>query len=175
MRFTRRHVLKSCGTILASAAASGGYNHSLATDTVGLAPADDDWPWWRGPSWSNCAVGGAPPLEWGPSKNVIWKSRIRGQGHATPCVSRDRIFLATADEEKGDVSRLFVTTGHTGRQLWHTRAHRGGFMNKHKKNSHASATTACDGERVFAVFYRDEAIWVTAFDLGRQRLTGRRR
>ncbi len=162
-RCTRRHLLKSCATTITSAAVAGWSSHSHATGTAVFASADDDWPWWRGPSWNNCAVGDVPPLQWSPSKNVIWRFRVPGQGHATPCIFGDRIFLATANEEK-EIQSLVCCDRASGRELWHTAAHRGGFMNKHKKNSHASATPACDGERVFTVFFRDEAIWVTAFD-----------
>ena len=97
-----------------------------------VAPADDDWPWWRGPSWNNCAVGDVPPLQFSPSKNVIWKFRVPGLGHATPCIFHQRIFLATADEEK-ETQSVVCCDRSTGRELWHTQAHRGGFMNKHKK------------------------------------------
>ena len=163
-RWTRRHLLKSCGTTLTAAVIPSWSRDSLAVDAAPVTLAEDDWPWWRGPSWNNCATGDVPPLQWTPSKNVIWKFRVPGQGHATPCIFRDRIFLATADEEK-EIQSLVCCDRSTGRELWHTPAHRGGLMKKHKKNSHASASPACDGERIFAVFFRDEAIWVTAFDL----------
>jgi outer membrane protein assembly factor BamB len=35
----------------------------------------------------------------------------------------------------------------------------------HRQNSHASATAACDGERVFATFIHDGGLWVTAANL----------
>ena len=159
---TRRFLLKSCGALLASAAASWS-NDCIARDPAPVTPADDDWPWWRGPSWNNHAVGKVPPLEWSPTKNVIWKSPVAGQGHATPCLFRDRIFLATANEKK-EIQSLVCCDRATGRELWHTEVHRGGLMNRHKKNSHASATPACDGTHVFTVFYREESIWATAID-----------
>jgi len=36
---------------------------------------------------------------------------------------------------------------------------------KHQNNSHASATPACDGERVFFPSLFDDALWVTAFEI----------
>ena len=54
----------------------------------------------------------------------------------------------------------------TGRQRWQTDVNHGNFMpNSHPHNSHASATSACDGERVFSVFIHDRGLWVTATDL----------
>ena len=35
----------------------------------------------------------------------------------------------------------------------------------HVQNSHASATPACDGERLFSVFIHDRGLWITATDL----------
>jgi hypothetical protein len=58
----------------------------------------------------------------------------------------------------------------TGRELWKVDVHTGGFDRRgHQKSSQASATVACDGQRVFANFLHDGAIYTTALDLdGRQ-------
>ncbi len=56
----------------------------------------DQWPQWRGPLGCGVAPRGNPPLTWGENKNVRWKTAIPGQGHSTPVVWGDRIFITTA-------------------------------------------------------------------------------
>jgi outer membrane protein assembly factor BamB len=146
----------------ALAVASVGTYAAIAAAPQGIS-GDTDWPWWRGPRWNGHAVGKAPPLDFGPTKNVLWKTPIAGRGHATPCVVGKLVFLSTADEAKQTQS-LIACDRASGEVVWQRQLHAGGLGEKHEKNSHASATPAGDGERVYAVFHRDEAVWVTALD-----------
>jgi outer membrane protein assembly factor BamB len=59
----------------------------------------EDWPWWRGPNSDNTSAGGQVPTVWSETENVLWKVTIPGQGHGSPSVVGNQIFLATADEE----------------------------------------------------------------------------
>ncbi len=54
------------------------------------------WPQWRGPQASGVAPHGDPPIEWNENKNVRWKTEIPGQGHATPIVWGDTVFVTSA-------------------------------------------------------------------------------
>lgn len=123
-----------------------------------------DWPFWRGPNKSG-AVADKVPLVWSETKNVVWKAKVAGRGHASPIVVGSRVFLATADEERSIQSVLCYDRA-TGKELWRKDLHEGGFDGRfHKKNTRASSTLACDGERVFATFYNKGDIWATALDL----------
>ena len=62
------------------------------------ADHDGDWPQWRGPHANGVAPGADPPVEWGEGKNIKWKVEIPGQGHASPIVLGDRVFILTAIE-----------------------------------------------------------------------------
>ena len=53
---------------------------------------------------------------------------------------------------------------------WASRIHEEGFMFRHGKNSHASATPACDGTRVFVATINSGALVVTAIDFDGTRL-----
>ena len=55
-----------------------------------------DWPQWRGPHANGVAPHADPPVEWSESKNVRWKVEIPGEGHASPIVWGDRVFILTA-------------------------------------------------------------------------------
>ncbi len=54
------------------------------------------WHQWRGPEASGVAPHGDPPIEWNENKNIRWKTEIPGQGHATPIVWGDTVFVTTA-------------------------------------------------------------------------------
>jgi outer membrane protein assembly factor BamB len=126
--------------------------------------AANDWPWWRGPTYDGKSPDRVVPTTWSQTENVAWQVAVPGRGHASPIVCGDRVFLATADEQTQKQS-VMAFDRQSGKPLWTTTAHTGGFMNKHGKNSHASATPACDGERVYSAFINDGALRVTAMDI----------
>ncbi len=57
----------------------------------------DNWPAFRGPSGLGYTTDNNLPLTWGgpDNKNVLWKSPLIGQGHASPIVWNDSLFVAT--------------------------------------------------------------------------------
>lgn len=57
---------------------------------------DKNWPQWRGPAGNGIVLHGAPPLEWNEEKNVKWKVKIDGKGHATPAIWGNKVFVLTA-------------------------------------------------------------------------------
>src|SRR5205085_2517785 len=96
--------------------------------------------------------------------NVVWKTEVPGKGHSSPIVYGNRVFLTTAEEGPASQSVLAFDRK-TGKRLWSTRAHESPFVRKNPKNSHASATPACDGERVYSVFLNRDGLHVTATNL----------
>ena len=78
-------------SVLAACAVTGRPTGSVAD----AAPAG--WPQWRGPTWNGVAAPQAdPPIRWSETENLRWKTRIEGNGHGTPIVWGDRIFLLSA-------------------------------------------------------------------------------
>ena len=138
---------------------------------AGASPGKTDWPWWRGPTRDGVASADEqPPLRWGENENVLWKAKIPGRGHASPTVCGGRIFLATADEAQ-EVQSVLCYKRRNGRPLWKVDVHTGGMDHHgHKKSSQASATVACDGERIFANFVHDGGVYTTALDLAGHQL-----
>ncbi|WP_010586899.1 outer membrane protein assembly factor BamB family protein [Schlesneria paludicola] len=131
-------------------------------------PAADDWPWWRGHNGRNSAAAMADlPIQWSSSENIAWKTSVPGRGHSSPCLWGERLFLTTADDEKQTVS-LLCFDRESGRSLWQTQLHRGGFMESHQKNSQASSTPACDGRSIFVTCAVHGSLWVTAVDFNGQ-------
>lgn len=139
-------------------------------DFPGLA-AQTDWPWWRGPSRNGIAPGSAaPPTKFSEKENVVWNSPVPGRGHSSPIIVGGRIFLTTADDATQAQSVLaFDRT--TGKQLWQREVSRGGFPGSiHSKNTHATPTIACDGQRLFVTFFHHETVQATALDLDGKQL-----
>ncbi len=129
-----------------------------------LVPDKNDWPWWRGAGADGRSHGDNVPTRWSATENIAWRTAVPGRGHASPIVWGDRVYLASADEQ-AEKQLLLAFDRNTGDQIWNREVHQGEFMAKHGKNSHASATPACDGERIYSVFVNHSALNVTATDL----------
>ncbi len=125
-----------------------------------------DWLNWRGPNFNGVAAAGeSPPTRWSTTENIVWKAAVPGRGHASPVVIGDLVVLATAEEQRQEQAVLAFDR-RTGRQAWKTVVSTGRFPDKiHRKNTHASATVASDGQRLFAAFYRNDSIELSALSL----------
>jgi outer membrane protein assembly factor BamB len=55
-----------------------------------------DWPQFRGPLGNGHAVGANVPAEWSEAKNVAWKTPVPGEGHSSPVVAGDQVWLTTS-------------------------------------------------------------------------------
>lgn len=154
--------------VVAVGTAFVGFTPAYAADDLRDFPqlsAASDWPWWRGPSRNGHAHSSAmPPTTWSETEHVIWKTPVPGRGHASPIVVGERIFLATA-EESNETQSVVAFDRAGGKPLWKTEVSRGGFPRIHHNNTHASPTTACDGERVVVVFHNHDMLQVTALSL----------
>ena len=90
------------------------------------------------------------PVEFGPQKNVVWKTSLP-PGHSSPVLSANRIFLTAVDGEK---LLVFCLERETGKILWRREAPRPRKQELHKSNSAASPSIATDGRNVVRVLYR---------------------
>ena len=154
LAFASLFVALSCAWLPAAAAAD---------PQLGLAPypklTASDWPWWRGPDRNGATPPNTSvPTTWSDSRNVAWKANVPGRGHSSPVAVGERIYLTTADERQ-QVHSVLAFDGPTGRQLWKTDVSRGGFpARNHPKNTEATSTLACDGERLYASFYHHDTL-----------------
>ncbi len=143
--------------------------HAAGTDV-----SHDNWPQWRGPLATGAAPRGRPPVVWGENKNIRWKIAVPGQGHATPIVWGDRVFLTAAvphgprveaihDDAPGSHDNLPVTSRHRfvvlalhrsdGRILWQQTVHESlSHEGGHVTGSLASNSPVTDGQRLFVSF-----------------------
>jgi outer membrane protein assembly factor BamB len=131
--------------------------------------AQRDWPWWRGPTRNGIASAAPVPTKFA-AEDALWKAPVPGRGHSSPVVVKDRVYLTTADMQIKSQSVLAFDRG-TGRQLWQVEVSRGGFpAQNHEKNTEATPTIACDGQRLFVTFFHHEKIEATALDLSGNKL-----
>jgi outer membrane protein assembly factor BamB len=167
---------------------------AIALPSVGRpaekARPEDRWPGWRGFG-QGVAADARPPLEWAPSKNVLWKAEIPGRGHSSPIVWGDRLFLTTAIEgevvpgakavkhvadgqefvhpdamgaDRRHTFKLLSLDARDGRLLWERTVWEGTPADsRHKKASFASPTATTDGERVYA-YFGSEGLYAYDFD-----------
>src|SRR5579862_6597738 len=106
----------------------------------------DDWPQFRGPSGSGAGAGAAAPVEWGPGKNVRWRTPLDGTGSSSPIVSRGRVFVTVATE-KGRKRSLVCLDRNAGTLLW-TRTVDAAPEPTQQDNPFCGSTPCTDGERV---------------------------
>jgi outer membrane protein assembly factor BamB len=128
-----------------------------------------DWPMFRGVNGSGVATVSKAPTEFGPARNVVWKTALPF-GHSSPVITGDLIFLTGAeggervDAGRGDKvvdqgGKLFTLCldRKTGKILWRRQAPRPRIERYQKVNSPASPSAATDGTNVF-VFFADYGI-----------------
>jgi outer membrane protein assembly factor BamB len=125
----------------------------VAVSCLGNGPvahsADARWPQFRGPNGNGVAEESGVPIEFGPQKNVLWKTPVP-EGHSSPVIWSDRIFLTAFDEGRLETICLDRITGGI---LWRrTAGERKKLRKGHPTNSRASSTPATDGKRVFVYF-----------------------
>ncbi|NNE01374.1 MAG: PQQ-binding-like beta-propeller repeat protein [Pirellulaceae bacterium] len=126
----------------------------------------DDWRRWRGPTLDNHApaqAADAIPIQWSANQNIAWRQNIPGQGHATPIVVNDAIFVLTHEPDQQSISLLKYKRS-DGQKLGQVVLHRNVVPPSylHKKNTCASGTPSSDGQHVFVVAQVNDAIVATA-------------
>ncbi|MFM7924515.1 MAG: PQQ-binding-like beta-propeller repeat protein, partial [Planctomycetaceae bacterium] len=72
---------------------------SLGTFTAATF-ADDEWPQFRGPDGQGRTEITGLPLTWSETENVVWKTALPGEGHSSPVISGNQIWVTAAIAEK---------------------------------------------------------------------------
>jgi len=129
---------------------------------LGLTAAE--WPQFRGPNGSGlCPSCGPLPTEFGPQKNVLWKTELP-EGKSSPVLAGDRIFL-TASEGNDLITMSLSRT--TGKLQWRRSVRAAKREAQHTLNHRAAPTAVTDGKSVF-VFFADFGLVAYDFE-GQQR------
>ena len=118
---------------------------------IALTPfVSDEWSQFRGPNGSGVSETKGLPAEFGPTKNVLWKTALPA-GHSSPVLTRDRIFVTAHNSDK-----LFVICldRATGKILWQREVPRSRAGRLQNVNGPASPSPVTDGSNVY-VFFQD--------------------
>ena len=106
------------------------------------------WDRFRGPNGVGVNETHGIPAEFGPGKNLIWRTVIP-PGHSSPVLSRHRVFLTAVENE-----RLYTLAfdAKSGKIIWRSQAPRPRREKLHSLNHPASPTPVVDGENVYVFF-----------------------
>jgi len=120
--------------------------------TTSFALASDEWTQFRGPNGTGVSSTTGLPQEFGPNKNVVWKTELP-PGHSSPVLTRDRIFVTAHTKEK-DNHKLFVICldRQTGKILWQREVPRSREGRLQNVNGPASPSPVTDGSNVYVFF-----------------------
>jgi len=110
----------------------------------------EEWAQFRGPNGTGISASKGLPVEFSPTKNVVWKTPLPA-GHSSPVLGRDRIFLTGFED-----NRLWTiaVARRDGKLLWRREVPRNRADRLQKPNNPASPSPVTDGENVF-VFFQD--------------------
>ena len=112
-----------------------------------------DWPQFRGVNGLGVSADRNLPVQFGPQKNVVWKTDLP-PGHSSPILVGSRVFVTAYEGEK------LLTIGldrATGKILWKREAPRPRREFMQDTNSPASGSPVSDGRNVY-VFFGDFGI-----------------
>ena len=142
-----RKNLRSIATVLLMAA--------MVASTYLRTAFAEDWSQFRGPNGSGVSVTSNLPVEFGPGKNMIWKTDLP-PGHSSPVLTADRIFLTAyskpAEKEKDHKLLVISLDRQTGKILWQREVPRSREGRLQNVNGPASPSPVTDGSNVYVFF-----------------------
>jgi len=130
--------------------------------------AVENWPCWRGPRGDGTSHETRLPTRWSSDEHVRWKVDLPGEGHASPIVWENRIFIVSCIPET-QARVLIALDRNSGQKLWQKTVVESPLETKHGLNSYASSTPATDGELVYVTFLKSSDRLVTATNVSKPR------
>jgi outer membrane protein assembly factor BamB len=113
-----------------------------------IASGADEWTQFRGPNGSGVGSSGGYPVEFSPSKNVVWKKEI-SYGQSSPVVAGGRVYLTASDKDR---LLTICLDAKSGGELWQREIPRKRKQEAFHANDPASPTPAADDNGVVVFF-----------------------
>jgi outer membrane protein assembly factor BamB len=146
-------------------AAAGAMAAAALLVAVAIGRAEN-WPRFRGPGGLGHTPEKVLPVKWGGKNNlnVRWKAPLVGEGHASPIVWGDRVFVSTVAWGESVADRKKVIPDHhllcwrasDGKRLWDTQVPPGRWLRTDFRSGpgggYAAPTPTTDGKLVFCAF-----------------------
>jgi outer membrane protein assembly factor BamB len=138
----------------------------LIVPGAGSQPRAENWPQFRGPTGLGYSSDAGLPIRWGGPKgeNVAWKSPLVGEGHASPIVWGDRLYVSTAFWPPNVQQREKVIPEHhvlcyrtsDGRLVWDKQVPPGPWLRNDFRSGpaggYACPTPTTDGRLIYSAF-----------------------
>ena len=106
------------------------------------------WERFRGPNGTGVSESAGVPLEFGPKKNLVWRTELP-PGHSSPVIGGGRLYLTGVEHNQ---LNTFCVELASGRILWRREAPRPRREKLHSLNNPASPTPVTDGDNVYVFF-----------------------
>jgi hypothetical protein len=123
----------------------------------------ENWPQFRGPRGDGTSTEKNPPMRWSATENVAWKTALPPEGHSSPVVWDDSVFLTSALRESGK-RMLFRVDSNTGKIVWQSTVAEAEREAMHRENSPASSTVATDGKQIITSFQVGDRVDIRSYD-----------
>jgi outer membrane protein assembly factor BamB len=127
----------------------------------GLRASAQEWTRFRGPNGTGVSAATTIPVQFTES-DYNWRVELPGTGHSSPVLWGKKIFLTSAEEEKGK-RYLLCLNAVDGKVLW-SKPYEFARYRKHQFNTSASSTPAVDADRVYVLWATHDAFSVHALD-----------
>ncbi|HEX7297092.1 MAG TPA: PQQ-binding-like beta-propeller repeat protein, partial [Pyrinomonadaceae bacterium] len=125
-----------------------------------------NWTQFRGPNGEGVSATTGLPSEFGPQKNVAWKTELP-PGHSSPVLTRDRIFLTAHSKDQNHKLFVIALDRKSGKILWQREVPKSREGRLQNVNGPASPSPVTDGTNVYAFF---QEFGLVSFDgAGKQR------
>lgn len=108
-----------------------------------------DWPGWRGPNRDGVVAAFSAPKAWPESLKLKWKATV-GEGHSSPIVSGNQVYIQTRQGEQEVVSAIDLNSGNV---LW-TDSHPVSYMMNPAALGHGKgpkSTPALSGGKLYSL------------------------
>lgn len=132
---------------------------------IGSSVPAENWPQWRGPRGDGTSLETGIATEWGPDKNVVWKTELATEDRSSPIIWDDMLFLTSASAD-GHQRKLMRFDAKTGKLVWEKVVLEVEAAESiHAENSYASTTPCTDGEHIYSTWEGDGKVHIIATDL----------
>ena len=125
--------------------------------------AGETWHRFRGENGQGVASARLVPNQWG-ADDIRWSVKLPGEGHASPIVAGDRVFVMSA---RPDDATYFLDCydAHSGETRWQHEiesiAH-----HLHQRNTFATSTPAVDDAQLYVILSHPEVTHLVVYDHG---------
>lgn len=124
----------------------------LLLGAIAITAPAADWPQWRGPNFDGVSPATGLATEWGPERNIRWRTPLPGPAGSTPVVSGGRVFVSSVDGKRV----VLVCFSTNGDELWRQPIGRGNRRVQGDEGNYASPSPSTDGDSVVVLMGNGE-------------------